>query len=71
MLDVAKDAQIRSIMNQEARIDFKSALARGSYFDQAARIWNFLPNRLKSEKNVKIFKKDMKTWTKLNITIRP
>ena len=53
------------------RIDYELALARNSFFYQASRIWNSLPQSIKLSKNVNIFKSSCKTWVKMNIAMRP
>ena len=61
----------RTAQNQDIRIDFHLSLSRGSFFFQSSRVWNSIPQHLKYSTNLETFKKETKTWTKMNITVRP
>ena len=63
--------ETRSRSNLESRVDFKSSLARGSFFYQSSRIWNALPRSAKTASNIGAFKKQVRTWSRVNISVRP
>ena len=65
------DMETRSRMNIESRVDFRTSLARGSFFYQGSRVWNALPATIKTSRNIESFKKHTRAWTKTNISIRP
>ena len=65
------DMETRSRMNIESRVDFRTSLARGSFFYQGSRVWNALPATIKTSRNIESFKKQTRAWTKTNISIRP
>ena len=69
--DQEEIVETRSRRNLESRVDFKSSLARGSFFYQGSRIWNALPSSVKTVTNIEAFKKQVRTWSKANISVRP
>ena len=54
-----------------ARIDFRLSLSRSSFFFQASRLWNLLPDLLKTCSSYDVFKNGSKQWTRNNIDVRP
>ena len=69
--DQEEIVETRSRRNLESRVDFKSSLARGSFFYQGSRIWNALPSSVKTVTNIESFKKQVRTWSKANVSVRP
>ena len=67
----AGDIGTRSRVNMESRVDFRTSLARGSFFYQGSRVWNALPASMKTAANSQSFKKQARIWTKSNISVRP
>ena len=61
----------RANTNQECRVDFTLSLARTSFFHQSSRIWSELPISIKTAKSLETFKRAMKNWIKMRISIKP
>ena len=53
------------------RIDFTLSIARSSFIYRGAKLWNMLPIDIRTSNSVKIFKKKIKNWIKINISIHP
>ena len=62
---------LRSVANQDIRINFKLSLSRGTFFYRASKIFNALPKDVKESRSVPIFKKALKKWIKHNISVVP
>ena len=62
---------IRSVANQNTRIEFKGSLGRSSFFYQSSKLWTALPASIKAATTLQVFKTRCKNWVKQNITIRP
>ena len=67
----AGDIGTRSRANMESRVDFRTSLARGSFFYQGSRVWNAIPASIKTAANTQSFKKQARIWTKSNISVKP
>ena len=52
-------------------VDFGLALAKGSFFYQASRIWCRLPLNIRDARTIDAFKTGCRKWVRDNITIRP
>ena len=62
---------LRTTTNENINIHFDLSLSRGSFFYRAGRLWNLLPNAIKSHRTVPTFKKYVKIWIGENITVTP
>ena len=62
---------IRSVANQNTRIEFNGSLGRSSFFYQSSKLWTALPASIKAATTLQVFKTRCKNWVKQNITIRP
>ena len=71
LFGAAGDMGTRSRVNMESRVDFRTSLARGSFFYQGSRVWNALPVSMKTARTSESFKKQARIWTKANISVRP
>ena len=52
-------------------IDSKLSIGKSSFFHQASRIWNIIPEDIKSLEKISSFKKSFKKWIIQNIPIKP
>ena len=62
---------LRSGSNLESRVEFRKSLGRGSFFYQGSRLWNLLPQALKTAPDIRMFKLMTKPWIRSHISIRP
>ena len=67
----SQSSRYSSSSTEANRIDYEISLARNSFFFQASRIWNSLPQPVQLSRNVNTFKSSCKTWVKRNIAMRP
>ena len=67
----SQSSRYSSSSTEANRIDYEMSLARNSFFFQASRIWNSLPQPVQLSRNVNTFKSSCKTWVKRNIAMRP
>ena len=60
----------RSISSKEASVNFNLSQGRGSFFYQAAILWNNLPPGVKNSSSKQQFKSRGKPWVQRNIPIK-
>ena len=53
------------------RVDFDLSLGRKSFFYQASRIWNCIPQQIKTARTIEQFKRVLKPWITSNIMEKP
>ena len=63
--------ETRSVTNIQTRVDFDLSLARKSFFYQAAHIWNALPAHMKTARSNDNFKRSLKAWVMMHISVKP
>ena len=51
--------------------NFKLSISRGSFMYRGQKLWNQIPNTLRTCKNEQQFKNEAKLWVKKNINIKP
>ena len=61
----------RATLDNRTFIDFKLSTGRSSFFYQASRIWNLIPEDIKSIEKMLSFKKALKKWVIQHISIKP
>ena len=61
--------ETRSVTNIQTRVDFDLSLARKSFFYQAAHIWNALPAHMKTARTIDNFKRSLKAWVMMHISV--
>ena len=63
-------ASTRSIASQETSINFSLSQGRGSFFYQAAILWNNIPPGVKTSSTKQQFKSRIKPWVLRSIPIK-
>ena len=53
------------------RIEYNLSIARSGFMYRGAQLWNMVPIDIRTSTSISLFKKNIKTWIKRNISIRP
>ena len=57
--------------SHDIRVDFDLSIARSGFVYRGAKLWNMIPNDVRTSTSAQVFKKRIKQWIKNNIAIHP